>query len=242
VNPCSIGNVAPCYQPIIRDAIAVYTGTLGKALRDVRLMGSVPRGDAVQPHSDIDFIALLAEDASAEQAEQVADAARRLTADYACVSKVDLEVVALGQLSEARRFILASDSLHLWGQDLFTIPEQHISGRKLADMLTPNLASILARYQTTVRELREDDETALLQWSRWSGKDVLKCLRKHALLAGGSYERTIGGIRNQLLTYLPEHRDLIDALFELYAHPIPDRARILAALAQADRELPKQCG
>jgi GNAT superfamily N-acetyltransferase/predicted nucleotidyltransferase len=236
-NPCSTAKIGPSYRPIVADAIAVYTGTLGDLVREIRLMGSVARGDAVAPFSDIDFIALLPEQPTEEQVAAIAGKAAELSQRFACVSKVDLETVVLERLSEARRFILSSDSVHLWGIDLYTLREQRISRQKLADMLTPDLAGIVTRRQEAVRGVPEGDEAMLMRWGRWSGKDVLKCLRKTALLAGGTYERTIAGIHRQLRVHMSDQIELLDALYELYARPGPDRERILAVLGLAEAQL-----
>jgi GNAT superfamily N-acetyltransferase/predicted nucleotidyltransferase len=236
-NPCSTAKIGPSYRPIVADAIAVYTEIVGNLIREIRLMGSVARGDAVTPFSDIDFIALLAEQPTEEQVAAVAGKAAELSQRFACVSKVDLETVVLERLSEARRFILSSDSVHLWGTDLYTLREQRISRQKLADMLTPDLAGIVTRRQEAVRGVPEGDEAMLMQWSRWSGKDVLKCLRETALLAGGTYERTIAGIHRQLRVHMSDQIELLDALYELYARPEPDRERILAVLGLAEAQL-----
>jgi len=236
-NPCSTAKIAPSYQPIVADATAAYIEELGGLVREIRLMGSVARGDAVPPFSDIDFIALLSQDPTKEQATAIEGKAAGMSRQFACVSKVDLETVVLERLSEARRFILSSDSVHLWGTDLYTLLEQRVSRRKLADMLTPDLQGIVSRYQEAVRELPGDDEAMLMQWSRWSGKDVLKCLRREALLAGGTYERTIAGIHRQLRVHMPGRIELLDALYELYVRPEPDRERILAVLGLAEAQL-----
>jgi predicted nucleotidyltransferase len=239
-NPCCNAKIAPCYRAIVDEAIGAYTRIWGSRIREIRLMGSVARGDALAPFSDIDFMALFSKDPTAEQAERLAREAIRLTAKFDCVSKVDLEIAVPECLGEARHFILSSDSVNLWGDDLYTAPEQRLTGRKLAEMLTPDLDGILRRYQETVRGIAEDNAELLLQWSRWSGKDVLKCLRKHVLLGGGAYERAITAIYLQLCDHIPRHRNLVDALYELYIRPEPDKARILSVLALADTELPKE--
>jgi hypothetical protein len=237
-NPCSREKIEPCFRPIVEVALTVYAEILGALVQETRLMGSVARGDAQVPFSDIDFIALLSDEPMAGQAEAIARRATELTGQFSCVSKVDLEAVALGALGEARRFILNSDSVHLWGEDLFPLREQHVSGKKLADLLTPNLGGVLKGRLEAVRELSESDHAMLVQWSRWSGKDILKSLREHALLAGGTYERTVQGIRDQLRFYMSEHTPLIDDLYELYVRPEPNRGRILSVLSRAEAELP----
>ena len=60
VNDCSLDRVGPDYMAIIEDAVGAYRRNLDKLLLSVRLMGSVPRGEAVFGSSDIDFVALVA--------------------------------------------------------------------------------------------------------------------------------------------------------------------------------------
>ena len=171
-NPCSRGKIESCYRPIVAAATTAYRETAGTSIREIWLMGSVARGDALAPFSDIDFIALLSDEPTAQQTAMIAERAAHLTERFDCVSEVDLEAVALESLGEARR-------------------------------------------------------------------SILKCLRRHALLAGATYERTVEAIRNQLCVYMPEHVSLVDALYELYIRPEPSKERILSVLLRADAELLK---
>jgi hypothetical protein len=100
-------------------------------------------------------------------------------------------------------------------------------------MVTPDLVQIVESYRSAVQGLDTGDREHLCFYSRLIGKDILKCLRSTALLGGGQYERNIGRIYQQLLQYMPEHRDLLDELHELYAQPVGDRQRLLAALTGA---------
>jgi predicted nucleotidyltransferase len=60
-NTCSRAKVDACYEPLIAAAIQTYRTLFEDELVDVRLMGSVARGEAIPGQSDIDFLALLRE-------------------------------------------------------------------------------------------------------------------------------------------------------------------------------------
>src|ERR1700737_4900815 len=90
-NTCSLRKIDRRYQPIIEGAIETYQVLFGAHLVDIRLMGSVARGQAIAGESDIDFLALVR---SAPQPGTLEHLARRedtLCEAYPVVGRVDLE-------------------------------------------------------------------------------------------------------------------------------------------------------
>jgi predicted nucleotidyltransferase len=58
-NTCSRSKIDQRYTPLIGAAIAAYQALFEADLVDVRLLGSVARGEAISCESDIDFLALV---------------------------------------------------------------------------------------------------------------------------------------------------------------------------------------
>ena len=134
-NECSLDKVGEDYAPIIEDAVGAYQRNLDKVLLSVRLMGSVPRGDAIFGVSDIDFVALASMNPGADQRNMLAAEAKRLTAKYLCVSHVDLEIEIKGRISAAREFIFRSDSICVWGIDAYPKADTRMSNVALSKLV-----------------------------------------------------------------------------------------------------------
>jgi len=228
-NQCSREKITGIFLPVIEDAIAAYQAVFGDSLLNIRLLGSVARGEANR-HSDIDFIAVLSVSPSAEQMSEIERQEKALQHRHAFIPKVDLEAVPAEGLSEFRRFVFAVDSLSLLGSDIYTLQSQTVDRKRHADMVTPDLTQIVTSYRNAVEKADEGDEHLLSFYSRLIGKDILKCLRRIALLRGGQYERNIGKIYQQLLHYAPERQELLHELFDLYSHPISDKQRLIQGL------------
>jgi predicted nucleotidyltransferase len=228
-NQCSIEKIDGIFWPIIEDAIAAYQSIFADAVLNIRLLGSVARGEAGR-HSDIDFITVLNMSPSAEQMRKVEQEEGNLSQKHSFISKVDLEAVPGEDLNEFRQFVFAIDSVSLFGSDIYTSQSQTVDRQKLVEMVTPDLAEIVKSYRSAVQNTDEGNEHLLFFYSRLIGKDILKCFRRVSLLSGGEYERSIDRIYHQLLQYTPERRELLHELFDLYTDPSSDRQRLLTAL------------
>lgn len=232
-NECSHDAIGLAYLPLLQDAIAAYQAIFAEQVEEVRLMGSVARGEAVPGHSDIDFFALVCEVLNAVARAALGRHAVSLSRAYPIVSLVDLEVSRLKDLSPVQRFILSSDSIAVVGHDRLTIQRQTMDRAALIHLVTPSMSSLLADYQTAVMHIDPEDGNRLRFYSRIIGKDLLKCLRGVILQRGDTYERNIGAIADQALEHFPEHVTTIAALYGCYCTPSSDRSALLRALADA---------
>jgi hypothetical protein len=198
-------------------------------------MGSVARGQAIAGESDIDFLALVR---SAPQPATLEHLARRedaLCGGYPVVGRVDLEVECLDGLSEFRRLVLSSDSLSVFGTDQLTRPHQYVDRAELARLVTPPAHALIRDYRAAIEVM--DARDRLARYARVIGKDLLRCLRKEALLRGGAYEKNIGAIYEQVMESVPEHRPLAEALYALYREPRAAKEEVLRVLDEAAAHL-----
>lgn len=237
-NRCAAERVGAPYRPLIRRAITVFAGLWSDRLVAVHLLGSVARGEGVPGQSDIDFVALIEGDPSAADLEALEGQARRLADAHAIVSRVDLEALPAANLPAFRRFVLASDSVCVHGEDRHTTPVQSIDRATLADLVTPDATALIADYRLGIAAIEAGDEDAARFWSRIVGKDLLKCLRSVVLLRGGDYEQSIAGIYRQVGAFVPEASRLADLLIGLYREPTADLGTLRRALDVAEAELP----
>jgi predicted nucleotidyltransferase len=232
-NTCTLAAIRPTYAPLIRAAVAAYHAIFTDQVEEVRLMGSVARGEAMPGRSDIDFLALVREVPTDAARAALNRHAMLLGRTYPIVSLVDLEVSRLEDLYPVQRFILTSDSIAVAGDDRLTLRSQTVSREALIRLVTPSMSSILSDYHTTVTHLDPGDGDQLRFYSRIIGKDLLKCLRGVILRRGDTYERNIGAIAAQALAHFPEHSMTIAMLYQCYSAPTSDRTTLLRTLADA---------
>jgi len=203
------------------------------AADNLRLLGSVARGEAIPGESDIDFLALGGPDVP-DHLGRREDMLRRA---YPVVARVDLEAECLDRLSEFRRLVLSSDSLSVFGTDQLTRPRQYVDRAELARLVTPQTRALIRGYRAAVEDLAANNSDLLSRYARVVGKDLLRCLRQVALLRGGAYEKNIGAIYEQVLALVPEHRSLAEALYALYRDPCAGKDVVLQILDEAAKHL-----
>ncbi|MDQ6670152.1 MAG: hypothetical protein M3069_05295 [Chloroflexota bacterium] len=234
-NICSRSKVEPCFEPLIEGAIRTYQDAFVDSLVAVYLMGSVPRGEAIAGVSDIDFLGVVCRETEPADLEYLSARESALAQTFPVVAGVDLEAERLDTLAEFRKFVLASDSICISGTDSFTRRQQYVERRFLADLVTPDAPVLIRSYRAAVERLDSvADEGSLARYARLTGKDLLKYLRRLALERGARYERNIGAIHRQLVTFAPEHGLIADELYGLYCEPPrAEKARILRVLDQA---------
>jgi predicted nucleotidyltransferase len=237
-NRCDPERIDPRYAPLIDDAIAAYTRIFTDRIIDIRLQGSVARGEAVVGQSDIDFMAILSEEPRGDEVNHLREFAAALGRRYPIVSRVELDAGTLAGLSDFQRFALSSDSLSLYGQDHLTRRVQHVERTTLARLVTPDMAGLIRDYRAWVGELAEEpDEDALAFASRIIGKDLLKGLRYIALLRGGPYQVNIKAIHRRAAIDVPELTGLADRLLALYRMPVVEPAILLGVIDEAEASL-----
>jgi hypothetical protein len=230
-NECSLERVASEYAPIIADAVGAYRRNLDKLLLSVRLMGSVPRGEASVGVSDIDFVALTSMNTEADRRSMLEAESKRLTAKYPCVGRVDLEIEIKGRITTARDFIFRSDSICVWGEDIYIRTDTKMSNIALAKLVTPDFDKLLSGYRQRLKNPIQAEE--LGQLCRSVGKDFLKCFRRFLILKLALYKKGAIDIHDQLVSYFPQETDTFDRLLGIHEQPIQKREDLLDVLREA---------
>jgi predicted nucleotidyltransferase len=196
-NRCDDARIEACFKPLIDDALATYVGVLGDRIVDIRLQGSVARGDAVVGRSDIDFMALLAEGPSAEEMRLLEARAEELSRHYPVASRVELDAASVDSLIAFQRFVLSSDSLSVYGTDRLTRRSQRINRLALARLVTPDAGALIENYRALMQEIGADEQ-AVRFYGRIVAKDLLKCVRGVVLVRGGSYQVSVECMHRQV--------------------------------------------
>jgi hypothetical protein len=237
VNDCSRDKVGGDYAPIIDEAVGACGRTLEKLLISIRLVGSVPRSDASYGVSDIDFAALVSMNPGADQRSMLAVESRRLSAMFPCVSHVDLEIEIKGRVTAAREFVFRSDSICVWGDDIYAGTETRTSNVALAKLTTPDFDKLVAGYRQRLKNPIQADELGHL--CRSASKDLLRCFRKYLLLKLAIYRKGAADIHDQLVTYFPGETETFGRLLAIYGQPVERREDLLDILKSASETFRK---
>jgi predicted nucleotidyltransferase len=186
-NRCDPALIDGRFVPLIDEAIAAYLET-PSSLTDIRLQGSVARGEAIVGQSDIDFMALVAGDPPDDEVcARLQDQAARLSGRFPVVYRVELDAAPLADLSPFQRFALSSDSLSVYGTDSLTQREQRIDRVELARLVTPPAAELISNYRALVEKVRAGvDEAEMRFYSRIVGKDLLNACARSSSSVGVS--------------------------------------------------------
>jgi len=234
VNDCALDKVAKVFLPILEEAEKAYFKSISNTkIVNIRLMGSVPRGDARQQHSDIDFVVICNSELSNCEVANIKQCTIELSNKYDQVRKVDLEYENLDQISEGRRFVFITDSISIFGNDIYTKKEYEVDSDDLVKNNTPDLEYLVERYRTGMHEAKNDDE--IVQFSRWIGKDILKSFRYRLIVEKNIYEKTAKKIHSQLCNYYPNDKSVFDKLLEAYLDPKHELSELDTILDEVER-------
>lgn len=233
-NNCCVSKISQPFLPIIREVVAAYLEILTAAtVKDIRLMGSVPRGDARLFHSDIDFAAICTRAMSKGESCQISECAAILSRAHKQVRKVDLETEVLGQIHRTREFIFRTDSVSIYGESQYPTNNVEIDATELADTTTPNIEFLLSEYGEGLRSAASREERA--QLSRWIGKDILKGMRRRLLVEKSVYAKAPKDIHSLLVEHFPEHTAIFDDLLSAYMDPTSNESALYDLLLKVEK-------
>lgn len=231
-NRCDAMLIGARFRPMIDEAIAVYRELFGERVIDVRLQGSVARGEAVVGRSDLDVMALLVEAPKPHELECLSGRAEELGRRYPVVSRIELDAVAVEQLTHFQRFVLSSDAISVAGTDRLTRRAQRRERRALARLVTPDVAFMVEDYRALMAEVAADSE-AVRFYGRIVAKDLLKGARGLVLLRGGPYEVSVPRMAQQVAEHVPELAGPAGRLAAIYRQPLEDARLVVRAIDEA---------
>ena len=129
--------------------------------------------------------------------------------------------------------ILRTDSISIYGSDIYTVDKYSILNTELANLWNPNLDLILKEYREELLSGKLSNEE-IKKYSRFTGKDIMKCLQRKILLEYGVWERSVCNMYNSLKEHMPEYSSLYDSLWDLYWLPTDDIERIILVIKQTE--------
>jgi predicted nucleotidyltransferase len=232
-NRCSASRI-PCeFEPLVASLTLACWTILGDALVDLRLLGSVARGEARPGESDLDIVALVRTCPSEKVCGDLAAVAEESQSLYRVVRRIDLDVYEIDGLSDFQRLTLSSDSISLHGVDTLTRSRQSVDREWLAHTVTPDVGETTRAYEESLDDLDNTAEEQLTEYGRVIGRDLLRCLRGEALRRGSRYSPSMTEIDAQVGQFVPECRELAARLYATYRNPRKSKAELVSLLSEA---------
>jgi len=223
-NESSYSNLSQDHKDICTLVIEKYKQILSTNLYNIRLMGSVPRGNFRDFYSDIDFIAITHNSIQKSTITKLEETAQALSTNFPKIRKIDMEVLCKNGISDFRNLVFKTDSISIYSTDLYTERFAEIDSKVLASCTTPNLTTLIDEYRTGINTTK--DEKKLKQFSLWIGKDILKAFRKRLILEKGIYEVSAKKIHAALIENYKEDESVFNELLECYLNPLTDATEL----------------
>lgn len=231
-NRTSLARVEPRYLPIVEATTTLCRRVLGDELLEIRILGSVARGDAVAGLSDIDFAAITGRPVTAVPRAEIERWAAQASTRYSQVFAVDIDLYDLPGIdaNRALRLILETDSASVWGAPQLAAGDRTLTTAELAGVWDIQVAGMARNYEDAVRRAPGDRLAGL---SRVVGKDLLKCWRMRLVTMHGVFDQAMPELYDHLKAQWPEYKDLFKELWSLYGNPVDNRECILRVLQRA---------
>lgn len=223
-NQSSCNNLTFEHKEISDLVTNEYKKILSTNLYNIRLMGSVPRGDFREYYSDIDFIAITHRSIDEATLKKLQNAAQSISANFPKMRKVDMETISKDEISDFREIVFKTDSISLFGNNPFTENQIEIDSEKLILYTSPNLATLINEYRNGINST--NDKKKLLQYSLWIGKDILKAFRARLIKEKGIYEVSAKMIHKSLLAFYQEDEHIFNKLVECYLNPLTNATEL----------------
>ena len=136
------------YQPFVDEFISIIVNNFSNKIHSIYLCGSIPKGEAVQYHSDADFTLVFNNDLSENDLRTIEKQKKSLLEKYAFIIKIDTPTVTVQDVLRNPYdwgFWIKIISICIYGEDL---------SNKLPEML-PSKDLIIGINSDTVENLRK---------------------------------------------------------------------------------------
>ena len=232
-NTCSYSKINKKYLPLIKDIMKLYKKIAKDEIIDVRLMGSVVRGESLGKNSDIDFVAITRNIIPKDIKKKRDKYSKNLLKKHPLAIKIDMFFLPKSKIDEYKRFVLTTDSISLWGKDYFSKKEFRIDSKKLVNLVVPDIRKLLFEYKERLKSLKEEEDVRII--SRLTGKNIFHYFKKDLILKKGIYAKSMKEIYKDLIKYFPENKNLYDKVFKIYKHPTKNKKKIIEIIEELDK-------
>ena len=236
VNPCRSERVVSPWREAVNLLSTLCQTSLGASLQSLYLRGSVPRGTAVEYHSDLDAVCVTRSPPPLPPSLHAAIQARVRAAHPFCTG-VDLRIITHDRLltpgrSAALQFLLKTQSLCIAGEDItenwpsFGLQQARITLQGLTTSLAGTRASLTRQPGIGADECE--------QLCRWIAKKIVRAGFELVAERERAYTRDLYPCWTGFARHYPEMAEPMREVLTLAINPRPDPLRIETALKVGD--------
>ena len=176
INPCRHELIVPPWSDVIAAIIAAYLQHLEGKVHSLYLRGSVAKGTAITGVSDVDTFAVIFGERDEIDRTWIAAFRQRMAVQYPFQTGIELGFVPYRAVCDAdgapgSRFMIKTQCLCLWGEDLAPLIPPYKPGRALAQ----HAFGIKADLQRVMEELPTvEDGSTVKDWCQWIMKRLVR--------------------------------------------------------------------
>lgn len=218
INPASLDNMQPEYQPVIQDVVNLYKETYGDALKQVYVRGSVAKGQAIPYISDLDTFAYVDESAEYLKENSTNRKMRALLEEkYDFVQEIEMNADPMSRAE--KDYIILNQSVCVYGEPL-SIPKMK-PGKEMASH-APNFHNRLIKYQKFLAE-ESNDKEEIKQFCTWVMKGFLRAGFELTMERSKRYTRDLYLCYKDFSEYYPEKEPEMHQVLHLALNPTTDK-------------------
>ena len=230
VNPCSKAKLQSPWKEAVQELVDAYVAHHESDLHSIYLRGSVPKGTAVPVLSDIDSFAFFNGPVDHLDRSWMRGFCRQLRQTYPEVDGAEIIFHDVAQVaeSESRQFLLSTQSLCIWGEDLIPSLPKFKPG-PIAMGHCRHLARDIEHVKTWYA--REDIEEARIpSLSRWIFKRLVRAGYEFVMERDNSFTRDLYFAWHIFSKYYPGKSEEMKQAVHLILNPSTDKSATLDIL------------
>jgi hypothetical protein len=176
INPCRYELIVPPWSDVVAAIKAAYIEHLAEKVHSLYLRGSVAKGTAMAEVSDIDTFAVIFGERHEIDRSWIAAFRQRMAIQYPFQTGIEIGFVPYRAVCDAdgaggSRFMIKTQSICLWGEDLAPFISQYKPGRALvghAFGLKEDIRQVIERLPSM------EDGATVKGWCQWIMKRLVR--------------------------------------------------------------------
>ncbi len=226
VNICSLDKVQEQYSPVVEEMLELYQEHFAVHLHSVYLRGSVAKGTAIPPISDIDTIAVSHTKLSKEALQPKRKMMDYLESKYNFLEGAEVHFQSLADIHQDRRlqFLLKTQCVCIFGEDLNpSLPKfkPGKDGRPHSDFFEQDLAK-LKNWLTVEKDPKDIRESC-----NWIMRRMVRIGFELVMEKEQCFTRDLYPCYERFSKHYPEKQEEMYELLKLAVYPVGDAKVIM---------------
>ncbi len=211
-------------------AVKILKSCYRDKILEIRLQGSVSRGEEIPEVSDLDVLCILTKDNDTIKSNELLKNEKKINSEIKFLTGIDINIVNEKYLQENYDYwlIVCSDSLCLYGNNKYYKKEIIIDGKQLAKLWAPDTQYLIGHYRKCLAQTVKENEIRKI--SRLVGKDLIKSFRPELMKEYNIFHKTIYESCNDLCAINFTYSEYYISLLDQYLNPTNNKKEILALI------------